>query len=71
MHLGYLRAQAPRDRGLQRPPRPSCLIPCHPVSPVSPPGRAEPCFYYTTYYSIRNAKALSPTGKGPLTCENW
>jgi hypothetical protein len=23
------------------------------------------CCCYTTYYSIRNAKALSPTGKGP------
>jgi hypothetical protein len=54
--------------GRQRPPRPGCLIPCH---PVSPPGRAEPCFDCTTYYSIRNAKALSPTGKGPLTCGNW
>ena len=36
-----------------------------PSPPVSLPGRTEPCFYYTTYYSIRNAKALSPTGKGP------
>ena len=34
--------QAPRDGGRQRPPRPGCLIPCH---PVSPPGRTEPCSY--------------------------
>ena len=29
---------APSDRGRQLPPRPGCLIPCHPVSPVSLPG---------------------------------
>lgn len=56
--------EAPSDRGRRRPPRPRCLIPCHSVSPVALPGRTKPCFYYTTYYSIRNAKALSPTGKG-------
>jgi hypothetical protein len=56
--------QAPSDRGRQRPPRPGCLIPCHPVPPVSPPGRVEGCCCYTFYYSSRNAKALSRLGKG-------
>jgi len=39
----------------------------HPVSPVSPialPGDAEDCSYYTAYYNVRNAKALSRLGKG-------
>jgi hypothetical protein len=48
---GVSPGQAPSDRGRQRPPRPGCLIPCHPVSPVSLPGRAEPCCCYTFYYS--------------------
>jgi hypothetical protein len=56
--------EAPSDHRRQRPPRPGCLIPCHHVSPVSLPGAREACFYYTTYYSIRNARALSHTGKG-------
>jgi hypothetical protein len=57
--------RAPRDHGRQRPLGPRCLISCHHVSTVSLPGHTEPCLYYTTYYSARNAKALSPTGKGP------
>jgi CBS domain-containing protein len=61
---------APRDRGRQRPPRPGCLIPCHPVSPASPPGRTEPCCCYTFYYSGRNAKDLSLPERA-LTCGNW
>src|SRR5689334_19678776 len=61
---------APSDRGRQRPPRPRCLIPCHPVPPVSPPGSAEPCSYYTFYYSGRYAKGPLPTGERTLTCEN-
>jgi hypothetical protein len=57
--------QAPSDRGRQRPPRPRCLVPCHPVSPVALPSGAEPYFYYTFYYSARHAKGPLPSGKGP------
>ena len=57
--------QAPSDRGRQRPPRPGCLIPCRPVSPVSPLGRTEPGCYYISYYSARHAKGPLPAGKGP------
>ena len=57
--------QAPSDRGRQRPPRPRCLIPRHPVSPVSLPGRAEPCCCYTSYYSAWPATGPLPSGKGP------
>ena len=56
-----LLGQAPRDRRRQRPPRPGCLIPCHPVSPSR---RAEPCCCYTLCYSARAQKALSSLGKG-------
>ena len=59
-----LLGQAPSDRGRQRPPRPGCLIPCRPVSPVSLPGRTEPRCCYAFCYSVRNAKALSPLRKG-------
>ena len=45
--------QAPRDGGRQRPPRPGCPIPCH---PVSPPGCTGPLSCYTFYCSMRNAK---------------
>jgi hypothetical protein len=69
-HLGVSLGRAPSGRGSQRPPRPGCLIPCHPVSPVSPPGRAEPCSYYTFYYSARHAKDPSPDRKRVLTCGN-
>jgi hypothetical protein len=63
--------QAPSDRRRKRPPRPRCLIPCRSVSPVALPGGMQPCicmqpcFYYTIYYSIRKAKALSSAGRGP------
>jgi len=57
--------QAPSGRGRQRPPRPRCLIPCRPVSPVSRPGRTEPCSYYKLYYSARHAKGPLPAEKGP------
>jgi len=57
--------EAPSGRGRQRPPRPRCLIPCRPVSPVSRPGRTEPCSYYKLYYSARHAKGPLPAGKGP------
>src|SRR5207247_1890972 len=60
---------APRDRRRQRPPRPHCLIPCHPVSPVALPGRAEGCCCYTFYYSSRDAKGPLPAGKGPWPAE--
>jgi hypothetical protein len=60
-----LLGQAPSDRGQRRPRRPGCLIPSHPVSPVSPPGRAKPWCCYTSCYSARHAKGPLPTGKGP------
>ena len=57
--------QAPRDGGRQRPPRPGCLIPCH---PVLPPGRTEPCSSYTFTTVFTTApgtqKALSLSEKG-------
>ncbi len=59
--------EAPSDRGRQRPSRPRCLIPCH---PVSPPDRTEPCSYYTFYYSARHAKGPLPDRKRALTCGN-
>ncbi len=68
MHL-RTSGQAPSDRGRQRPPRPGCLIPCHHVSPVALPGRAEGCCCYTFYYSSRDAIGPPPTGKGPGTAE--
>ena len=56
--------EAPSDRGRQRPPRPRCLIPCRPVSPVSLPGRAEPGSYYT-FTTVRDAhKALYVVEEG-------
>lgn len=55
---------AQRSRA-QRPPRPRCLIPCHPVSPVALPGRAEGCSYYTFYYSSGYAKGPLLARKGP------
>ena len=60
-----LLGQAPSDRRRQRPPRPGCLIPFHPVSSVALPGRAEACCCYAFCYSSRDAKALSPLGKCP------
>jgi hypothetical protein len=51
--------QAPRDRRRQRPPRPGCLTPCHPVSPVALPGRAEGCCCYTFTTVPETQKALS------------
>jgi hypothetical protein len=58
--------EAPSDRGgRQRPPRPGCLIPCRPVSPVSPPGGTQHRSYYMSYYSARHAKGPLPAGKGP------
>jgi hypothetical protein len=57
--------QAPSDRGRQRPPRPRRLIPCHPVSPVAPPGSAEPCRCYIFCYTPETPKALFLVGKGP------
>jgi hypothetical protein len=57
--------EAPSDRGRQRPSRPGCLIPCHPVSPVSPPGRAEDSSHYTFTTVPGTQKALSSIGKGP------
>ena len=56
--------QAPSDRRRQRPPRPGCLIPCHPVSPVSLQGRAEGCCCYTFTTVPDTQKALSRAGKG-------
>ncbi len=62
--------QAPSDRRRQRPPRPGSLIPCHPVSPVSLPGRAEGCCCYTFYYPFPSswwllsvAEVMSQTGR--------
>jgi hypothetical protein len=43
--------------------------PCHPVSPVALPDRAEPCSYYSFYYSSRRAKDPSPRRR-VLTCGN-
>ena len=62
---GLSPGQAPSDRGRQHPPRPGCLIPCHPVSPSRCRGRGEGCCYYTFYYSARHAKGPLPLGKGP------
>jgi hypothetical protein len=69
-----LLGQAPRDRRRQHPPRPGCLIPCHPVSSVALPGRAEGCCCYTFCYSSRDAQGPLPAGKGPWPeCDhlNW
>jgi hypothetical protein len=52
-------------RRRQRPPRPRCLILCHPVSPVSQPGGTQRCSYYTSYYSARHAKGPLLGRKGP------
>jgi hypothetical protein len=51
------------ERGADAGPAAS-QAPYHSVSPVALPGRTEPCFSCTAYYSIRNAKALSRLGKG-------
>ena len=54
--------RAPRDRVWQRPSRPGCLIPCHPVSPPMPHGS----FYGTRFTTVPGTrKALSLVGKGP------
>ena len=55
----------PRGPGRQCPPRPRCLVPRHPGSPVSPPGRTEHCPCNTFYYSTRNTKDPLLLGKGP------
>ena len=62
--------EAPSDRRRQRPPRPGCLIPCHPVSPVALPGGTQRCSYYTSYYSARHTRGLLPRRERALTCGN-
>ena len=54
--------EAPRDHRQQRPARPGCPIPCH---PVSLPDRTDPVSEarFTTLPGTR--KALSLVGKGP------
>jgi len=65
MHLRYLWAKHPAIAG-------GSVYQVHAVSsraipspPVSPPGRTEPCSYYTIYYSARHAKGPLLTRKGP------
>ena len=66
MHLRYLRARHPEIAGgnVHHVQAVSSRIT---PSPVSLPGRTEPCSYYTSYYSSvpGTQKALSLPGKGP------
>ena len=54
--------ESPSDHMQQRPSRPGCLIPCHPVSPTGH-ARVLACCTFTTVPGTR--KALSLVGKGP------
>ena len=49
MHLRYSGPSSQRFAGGSVHHVQAVFISCHPVSPVSLPGRTEPCFYYTTY----------------------
>ena len=53
--------EAPSDRGRQRPPRPGCLILCH---PVPQPGRTERVSTTCLTPVPDKQKALSRPGKG-------
>ena len=62
-HLGYLRARHPAIAAAAS----TTSTLSHPVTPrlpVAPPGRAEPCFYYTFTTAPGTQKALSRLGKG-------
>ena len=58
--------QAPSDRGRQRPPRPGCLLPCHPVS-SAPPGRGG-LFPLHVLLQFPRRKRPSPCPERALTC---
>jgi hypothetical protein len=64
MHLRYLRAKHPEIAGGSVHHVPGRLIPCHPVSSVALPGRAEGCCRYTFTTVPETQKALSLPGKG-------
>jgi hypothetical protein len=62
--------QAPSDRGRQRPPRPGCLIPCHPVSPGLVVRRHTALFLLHVLLQFPGRKRPSPCRERALTCGN-